>query len=325
MNNSLDSVVAQVNQHIPHVRLPDVGTWSNLEEGGRSVYELELQREALSENLQTNTCSAPFFLLCFGYWAARFSGSDPLLRLRIQGSAPSDEKLSHHDTRARIALEALQVGLGERLQVQGLEPLEWPKNLVMNAPRRKGAYRGGRGEEHHLETQICQERHWAQTAPELCGPLGRLERQLPLGLYTGRVSATNTWTPRGGAQADLWATSPGGESFHLFELQTGKNAHLGALPQLLTHLWILNKAQGGAIAGGGPGAQAVRRAQRLQGWWLAPRLHPLLMQGQDSPIRWLSAGLKPHLDLGYLSFEETEAGEFGAWRPEQSLRFSVPE
>ena len=321
MNNSLDSVVAQVNQHIPHVRLPDVGTWSSLEEGGRSVYELELPREALSENLQTNTCSAPFFLLCFGYWAARFIGSDPLLRVRIEGSAPSDAKKGHHDTRARIALEALKMGLGDRLDIQGLEPLEWPTNLVVNAPRRKRPYNGGQGEEHPLETQICREKRWAQTAPEICGPLGRFERQLPLGLFTGRVSATNTWTPRGSAQADLWATSPGGENFHLFELKTGKNAQLGALPQLLTYLWILSKIQAGVISGGGPGAQAVRRAQRLQGWWLAPRLHPLLIQGQDSPIRWLSAGLKPHLDLGYLSFEETEAGEFSAWAPERSVRF----
>lgn len=321
MNNSFESVVSQVSQHIPHVRLPSVGQWSSLEEGGRSVYELVLPREALSQNLQSNACSAPFFLLCFGYWAARFTGSDPLLRVRIEGEAPEDEKLGHHERRARIALEVLQVGLGERLELQGLPALEWPADLVMNAPRRKRPYNGGQGEEHHLETQLCREKRWAKTAPELCGPLAPLQRQMPLGLFKGKVSAAKTWTPRAGAQADLWTTSPGGEDFHLFELKTSKNVTLGALPQLLTYLWILHKVQSRVIAGGGPGAEAARQAKRLKGWWLAPRLHPLLMQGQDSPVRWLSAGLEPYMDLGYLAFEEGEPGEFGAWAPERSLGF----
>lgn len=321
MNNSFDSVLAQVNEHIPHVRLPAVGQWASFEEDGRCVYELVLPRETLSQNLQSNACAAPFFLLCFGYWADRFTGSNPLLRVRIEGNPPDDEKLGHHDTRARIALEVLQRGLGERLQLQGVPALEWPSELVMNAPRRKRPYNGGQGEEHHLETQICREKKWAKTAPEICGPLAPIQRQLPLGLFKGKVSASKTWTPRAGAQADLWTTSPGGENFHLFELKTSKNATVGALPQLLTYLWILHKAQLGAIAGGGEGAEAARQAKRLKGWWLAPRLHPLLMQGQDSPMRWLAPGLEPFVDLGYLAFEETEPGKFGAWAPERSLQF----
>jgi hypothetical protein len=192
---------------------------------------------------------------------------------------------------------------------------------VINAPRRTRAYNGGPGEEHHLETQICRAKVWSKTAPEICGPLARFERQLPLGLFTGRVSTKNTWTPRGGAQADLWSTSPDREHFHLFELKTSKNASVGALPQLLTYLWILNRVKRGKITGGGPGAQAARQAKQLHGWWLAPRLHPLLLQGQDSPVRWLAEGLKPMMDLGYLAFKETEPGEFAGWSPERSLRF----
>lgn len=322
MNNRFDPVLAQVKQRIPHVRLPDVGQWARLEESGREVLELTLPRATLSENFQSNACAAPYFLLCFGYWYAQFSGADPLLRVRIEGEAPSDEKLGHHDTRARIGLEALKAGLGERLELVGLPELEWPADLVINAPRKKRSNAGGYGEEHNLESQLCREPHWGQTAPALCGRLRPFRRQLPLGLFHNKVSVRNTWSPRGGAQADLWSTSKDRSTFHLFELKTASNTQVGALPELLTYIWILRRVQMGEIAGGGPGAQAARQAERLKAWWLAPKLHPLLLQEQDSPIRWLAEGLKEHFDLGYLAFDQDEEERFADWAPERSLSFT---
>ena len=35
------------------------------------------------------------------------------------------------------------------------------------------------------------------------------------------------WTPGGGAQADLWSTSPDGRHFHLFELKVRGNRAIG--------------------------------------------------------------------------------------------------
>lgn len=51
----------------------------------------------------------------------------------------------------------------------------------------------------------------------------------------------------------------------------------------------------------------------MHDWWLAPTLHPLLLKGQDSPMRWLSPGLGEAFSLGYLPFKEPNPGTFGAW------------
>lgn len=316
-------VVRPVQRHMKRrVRCPAVGTWRAGREGGLPVLSLTLDAASLGTNLQDNEAASPFFLLCFAYWHARLTGTDPALRLHVTGPVPSDTIERQHYRRAWIAIEALEHALGDRLLVTGAPTVRWPDAPVINAPRmsRNRENGSGGGREHQVEVQLTRELTHAAEFSQAIEPIAGFHRQLPLGLFEGVVAKDALWTPGGSAQADLWATSPGGDSFHVFELKVKGNRDVGILPEILAYSWLLHRTQRGfedgrGVRGGGPGAEAVRQATRLVAWLLAPDVHPLLFHDGDSPIRWLAEGLRDRIELGMLFYDHADGNSgFGGWR-----------
>jgi hypothetical protein len=284
-----------------------------------------LPRAALGKNLQESQTAAPFFLVCFAYWHAVLTGQEPQLHLEVTGEALESESARLHERRAWIALEALEQGLGDRLRVKGAPGVRWPDQPVFNAPveSRAGSPTGGGGE-HRIEVELTEEPAHCKAFSEAVQPLAAFSRQLPLGLFEGQVAERTRWTPGGGAQADLWGTSPDGDVFHLFELKISGNSTVGVLPELLAYLWLVNRARSGSpggqqATGGGPGLEAARQARRVIGWILAPEVHRLVRAGDRTPLEWIAEGLRDQFDLGVLAFSE-EHGGFGKWQPERTWR-----
>ena len=314
-------VVAPVREHMGRpVRLPATGTWSLERDRGASVLRLELPADSLARNLQTNHAAAPFFLLCFAYWYSRITGVEPHLRLDVTGAAPVAAGPLRHHRRAWIALEALEAALGDRLSVTGAPLARWPDSPVINAPLvdRASADGSGGGPEHRVEVALTADPAHAAAFSTLHAPIAGFRRQLPLGLFEGSVARSNHFTPGQGAQADLWATSPDGDVFHLFELKVAGNTLVGVLPELLTYAWLLHRARvglpdGTPIAGGGPGVEAARAAERIACWIVAPALHPLVEHDAHGPLEWLNAGLAPELSFGVAPFVEGGATGFLRW------------
>jgi hypothetical protein len=323
-------VVRPVRDHLgPGVRPPSVGAWDLGTDRGEPVLTLDLPTSALEENLQTDEAASPYFLLCFAFWHARLTGRDPRLRVTVSGEPSADASAVRHARRARIGLEALCAALGDRLDLRGVPSDPWPPAPVLNAPRVERSHEEGRGgREHQVEAQLAREPLHADAFPpgRDGSPISAFHRQLPLGLFDRKVSRATAWTPGGAAQADLWATSPDGEVFHLFELKVAGNEKVGIVPELLTYAWIVHRARHGLpdgrrVRGDGPGLQAARRAERLVAWTLAPALHRLVASHGQTPLAWLAEGLRGRIELGMLSYVDVGSpGGFGGWRPAETWR-----
>ena len=324
-------VCAPIRAHLGRsIRLPSAGRWHVTSQHGAPLLALELPHPALASNIQDNPAASPFFLVCFAWWHARLTGTEPALQVDIVGPPPTEPSLLRHARRAAIALEALQQALGNRLTITGQLADPWPTSPVFNA--RVGAMiTGERGQEHLTEVQLTEEPAHAQALPAQDVHIDRFRRQLPLGMFDAVVSKDAAWIPGGKAQADLWAASSDGATFHLFELKTRNtrrkpNAKVGILSELFAYLWLVHRARvgladGTPLTGGGDGLEAARRAERFVAWTLAPELHPLLGDATSTPLTWLAEGLHGHVDLGMLFFNDVGgARPFGGWRPASTWR-----
>lgn len=147
-------------------------------------------------------------------------------------------------------------------------------------------------------------------------------QQLPVGVFKDEVSSKmeHALSPRAGAAVDLWGI--GGEELHVFELKAfedgGGLRPLGILSELFFYVLVMRAVQSGVVQFDAGTARSRSRPFRLipatktiQGWLLAPQLHPLLEYG-DSPILDL-------LNAGFASAREpvtfrrallSEAGTF---------------
>ncbi len=335
MTNSFDQQICEpvrVHRANPRLRLPAVGTWEVTTDRGAPLLSLELSRETLGRNLQEDPAAAPYFLVCFAWWHARITKSDPQLRLRVVGDPPKTPRAVRHYHRSLIALEALTEALGGRLRIVGVDEEPWPDAPVLNrAPNtERSSDTGGRGVEHRVEVQLTDEPEHAGSLPASAAPISRFHRQLPLGLFDGKVARDARWTPGNGAQADLWATSRDESVFHLFELKVKNNVKVGILPELLAYAWLIHSAKvglpdGRAVLDGGKGEgrglKAARNAERMVAWTLAPELHPLLGSRKDTPLSWFADGLRGRIDLGMLFYTEVAGTRpFGGWQPERTWR-----
>ena len=266
-----------------NIRLPSkAGQFEHFTESGAPVLQLTTDQETLAGDLQSDEVAGPFFLACFGWWTEHLGAPAPRLRLVVEGA---DWEFGPNQRRSWIALEALQQALGDRLEIRGWPARLWPRSPVLNhSELDRDELKPSRKREALCEAQLCEERQHAR-------PLGlhRLYRQLPIGVFEGKVSTTTAWTPGGSARADLWGVGLDG-AFHLFELKVGKNIKVGILPELFAYAWILAMVRSGQILARGPAAEALRAAPRLHAWTLAPELHPLLHHEGRSPMEWMGEG-----------------------------------
>lgn len=291
------------------LRLPSKVDWRLVaDDDGVSVVEVAMSHAQLDENLQGNEAAAPTFALCLAYWLEQSRGQPVRARLRLVDAPPADARACNtwlHGRRSLLVLDAYRRALGDRFSVVGPGAVlswQWPEEPILNAATgaraRQASAHKAVDSEHHLEVAFANDPAIRRTFSELVEPIEPIERQLPVGLFAGRVAKATSWLPHGSSQVDAWAVSADGQTLHLFELKVASNVTLGILPEALSYAWLLHWATeappaGPRICGTGAAFERIAKAKRVIVWLTAPRLHPLLGPGPGgaSPLDRLNHGL----------------------------------
>jgi len=277
----MNDLLIAVRSHLQNnaVRVPAPATaWSV--QGGR--VEVVLDGERLGENIQRSGPSIPSYVFALAFWHEQATGKRLDGVVRVVGDVPDTVA----GNRARFMLTELAAALGDRLRVVGLVPWSLPARPVMNAPmaaREASLHAGSR--EHQVEVLLTQ---------QATNPMGRLQRQFPLGLFNECKSTKTRLFPGGGAQADLWSFDEETRTLHLVELKVGGNATVGIIPEAFTYALLLRRFAthpGASWSVEWEGSRAARRAEQIVVWLAAEKFHPLVFSEGRSPLAWLNTGL----------------------------------
>jgi hypothetical protein len=298
-----------------NLKLPTGCDWdADMLPDGALRITVTLPAAAFDKNLQDDLPAAPFFALCLAYWHERTTGEPTRIRVRVAGTpAPTP-----HATRLRFVLHELAASLPGRLTVEPAIAWPLPPTAVMNREVASRATSTGRGplSEAELERRIVVDPALRADFSARVTPIDHFRRQLPLGVFAGTVATANAVFPHGAAQVDLWAVSPDRRVLHLFELKARDNAKVGILPEALAYARLLHHVRVGRIGGEGEGLAAARAASRIVMWLTAPDYHPFVRFGDDSPIRWINAGMVADaVELRFLPFDLADDGAI-TWRPD---------
>jgi hypothetical protein len=284
---------------------------------------LTLPADALMKNLQIPFAASPSYLFCLRYWLERLTSRSITGLLRVAGDAPTDGKSLLNWRRSVFVIDQLALAAPHQFRVE-MGPLprwEWPIAPLLNVATQD---RSSAPSQHHkkeqvLERSLTDSEEARASFGATVGPIGPFLRQLPLGMFSGEKSKKNRWTPGGASQIDLWTTSMGGETIHLFELKAEGNSSAGMLPQVVYYARLLHYVRvgigdGRTIAGAHPSLGAIRAAQRIRMWMVGPVVHPLLLFRGNSPLEWLNAAFASQdLEFGILPLELKPGGQWSRW------------
>ena len=315
------------------IKVPSGATWSTRtgQINGEGVLHLhvDLTVDALAADFQKDLPAAPSFLLCLAYWIERATGVKTRCKVRFHGDPPTGGSKLLHWRRSLFLLHELDTILGERFAVEAPDRWRWPSRPVLNAPKSARSTAAGEDDkpEHRLEAYLCREPAALDSFFKEVTPITRFRRQLPVGLFEGKVSKDTAWTPGGGSQIDLWAQSPDGRVLHLFELKAltrsrKPNAKVGIIPEALYYARLLHHVRvglgdGRQIEGGGEGVEAARKAEKVVMWLVAPAYHPLVFLDQETPLEWVNEGMAGDgVEIRGLPIELDGDGLLAGWRPE---------
>lgn len=102
----------------------------------------------------------------------------------------------------------------------------------------------------------------------------QLYRQLPVGLFHGKVSRSTRVFPGAKSAIDLWGANVSGE-FILFELKKAKQPTMGIIPELLYYTHMVEGIQGGHFTLQDTN-EVIRATRSIRSYILAPDWHPLI-------------------------------------------------
>lgn len=326
-------VLAKIRGYLGRrVRFPEIVGASASDDGEWVTIHAELPASALTENMQSDAAAGSTFAWTMAYWHEKASGRPTRSVVAISGDPPADGGALLHWRRSQFLLQEFSTLLGERFQCRPPASWAWPEEPVLNAPlsdRSDSPVTGNR--EHEIEMALTTTRPPLDSFRAEMADVVEFNRQLPVGLFAGRKAKETAWTPGGSSQGDVWACSKDAKVFHLFELKAGANAHVGIVPEAFYYARLLHYVRvglpnGTRIGGGGAAIDAVRRAERIVAWLVAPTYHPLVYplgtDGSagnvplDSPLAWLNqATASQGLELRILPYEENLDVKI-AWRPQ---------
>ena len=129
----------------------------------------------------------------------------------------------------------------------------------------------------------------------------RLERQLPVGVFCGKVEKKNAVFAHGKSAVDIWGTSSDNDLV-IFELKAPGNEKIGVISELFFYAMVLADEQNGKIireSKTGEG-KAIRASKSLKAMILAQNVHPLITGGV---FDLLNAPLKGSIEFGYVEIK----------------------
>jgi hypothetical protein len=131
-----------------------------------------------------------------------------------------------------------------------------------------------RRREHDLELHFCD------NSNELLDAIswrGKMQRQLPVGIFEGTVSKSSYVFTGGKSAIDLWASDPN-NGVAIFELKTPDNRQIGAISELFFYTSLIKDVAEGVFRYKRDGEleKSIREAKKVSGFIVSGQIHPLL-------------------------------------------------
>lgn len=158
-----------------------------------------------------------------------------------------------------------------------------------------------RGSEHDLEKYYYSN---PTTLLEAIGWQGDLQRQLPVGVFSGSVSDNSRVFSGGKSAVDLWSFDTE-KGIALFELKKPDNCKVGAISELFFYCSVIKDVAEGVFQYENPCEyeQRLLAIRRVTGFILAGKLHPLLANGRV--VELLNRSFNPQgMFFGYLQYDD---------------------
>lgn len=131
--------------------------------------------------------------------------------------------------------------------------------------------------ENVIENQLVKDQPSALLDP-LNIPKGQLQRQLPMGVFEGKVTTKNAIFAGRKSAVDLWAVSSDNELV-MFELKAPGNEKVGVISELFFYAMVLADEQAGVFFRDSSEGEAIRNTKSLKAIILAEKVHSLITQG----------------------------------------------
>lgn len=166
-----------------------------------------------------------------------------------------------------------------------------------------------RASEHDLELALAGD-HPASAALKKILGLKIVHRQLPVGVFKGKVAKSTSVFTGGRSAIDLWGIA-GDKGLFLFELKNARNKKLGALAELFFYSMVMHDLQRGVLGLGRTTAKAERpyhaitETKSIDAYILAPNFHPLIEKKDAAVLKlfneaFASAGVPIRFGLARL-------------------------
>jgi hypothetical protein len=273
------------------------------------------------QNLQTDLPAAPSFLLCLAYWFERLparQGAVVRCTCSIDSAgwagpstlaSPTDRK---HIWRSLFLVKELERLFPDRLVFDytgGIPAWDWPAQPRFNSPGTRVGPQGNQPlpdpfTESEMELHMAGNPAVIATFP-VKGPDAPtlMHRQLPVGLFEGRVARNTAASPGNKSQVDLWCLSLDKTVLHLFELKIDGNQKVGIIPEAFYYARLLGYTRqgfrcpwGAAIEWDDGKPQPIPdqpEVRRIVMWLTAPDFHPLVWSAKATPLEWFNRALHP--------------------------------
>lgn len=168
----------------------------------------------------------------------------------------------------------------------------------LNRPSKSRGITIPRGKEGELEFEYSFGK-WANDLKSVTNA-NFLDRQLPVGVFKDKVSIDTAIFSRGKSALDIWGTR-GEEELLLFELKADKNNKIGIISELYLYCCIMKRAQNNLFRYEKivPPLERIMRTKKIEAYFFAPTLHPLIDYGL---IDFINAKIAPEVEFHYLRF-----------------------
>lgn len=172
---------------------------------------------------------------------------------------------------------------------------------LLNAPSEMGSSRANdsmRRAENVIENKIIKDTDSPLNHTFKIDPL---ERQLPVGVFCGKVEKKTAIFTRGKSAVDIWGITSSNELI-IFELKAPKNKKVGAISELFFYAMVLADEQAGILKREAPTGELIRKTSSLKAILLASAAHPLITNRVfdllNAPFKRKSSAL-PKIEFGY--------------------------
>lgn len=260
----------------------------------KGVWEIEMGSEQVIANLQTDIAAFEGWALAMKRWA---SLKEPGVEIRLRWSPPikaNDCSLDYERFLYRVirfdeVVEWFKVarGCSEHLNSSKVlkrngEPKRTGTQFLVNVPGKRTKPTGSKAG-NALPTSERDIEVWFYYHPgkllESVGWSGKLERQVPVGLFCGAINDGNRVFPGAGGKVDL-AAIDSRKGVSLFELKKPQNVKVGAISELLFYAHVVRDIRNGLFEyrpeDTGGFKDAISSKGKVRGFVLANEIHPLL-------------------------------------------------